>query len=126
MQDAEALYAALAAVAAIIAAVQVALLLALDSRTPEIARQRGTNPQDAGYEVGKQRARRVRNATWGMFFLCISMGVATILPWGNITFQALHGGWRFVLPWAATVVAIVLLAVWAAAVACALDRVARG
>jgi ABC-type uncharacterized transport system permease subunit len=124
--DPTAVYAALAAVAAILAAVIVAILLVLDTRAGQLQRDRGTDEHTNAWTAATAQAGRLRWVAQVVVVATLVVGGASLAPWGKVAFCDLDGGWEFWMPWAATVVAFVVLAGWAQITAGTLRTIAKG
>ena len=126
MDQPEAVYAALAAVAAITVAVELAILIALDARGATLARERGTVAQSAAWKAAVKAAKRLRTVSYVVLGLTVLTGAAALVPMATVTFGALDADWRFVAPWASTVVAVLMVVAWAGFVARTHDDIANG
>ncbi|HEX2087389.1 MAG TPA: hypothetical protein VHF89_17030 [Solirubrobacteraceae bacterium] len=114
MSDPEAVYSALAAVVAIVAAVETAVLLSLDARARRLAAEKGTNRLAAAYDESRNEAGRATKPALAILGGVLLLNAATVVPLGSVTICELDADWRFLVPWLAVTLCAAALVGWAA------------
>lgn len=107
--DPLALWAALAAVAAITSAIQASATFTLSARVDQLEDVK-TTPGSAGRREQKKAASRTGKRLGAMNLMSFLLSAGVVVSWANITFERVPCSWVFIVPWATVCGATILLA----------------
>lgn len=109
--DPLALWAALAAVAAITSAIQASATFTLSARVDQLEDVE-TTPGSAARRQQKKDASRAGKRLGAMNVVSSLLSAGVVVAWANITFERVPHSWVFIVPWATVCGATVSLIVF--------------